>query len=140
MPRAQEGDLVRIVYQCRLDNGTVFDFEETRDPLELTLGEGETIPLFDRAVIGMEPGETKTLRVPASALTGVSLETISQKLGVKEIPGEVTSFKTGLDIGPGPDGDLTTVLVPGLANVKFSLAGEDVTFEVKLVEIVERRE
>ena len=140
MGAAQEGDRVRVLYEVILDDGTVFDFQENRDPLEFTIGEGEVLPLLEREVVGMEPGETKRIRVPASDITGVTLDRITTDLGVKELPAEVTNIPLGTDIGPGPNGDITTVLIPGLERAKYSLAGKDITLELKLVVIEERIE
>ena len=64
MAQAKQGDTVRVHYTGKLDDGTVFDTSSERSPLEFTIGEGEIIPGFEQAVIGMKPGETKTVRIP----------------------------------------------------------------------------
>jgi len=140
MARAQEGDRVRIVYSCSLDDGTIYDFQENRDPLEFTIGEGETIPALERGVVGLRPGERRTLKIPASAITGVSLETVAERLHVPELPAEISGVSRQLDIGPGGEGDIAEVLVPGISGAKYSLAGREITFDLLLVEIVEKVE
>jgi peptidylprolyl isomerase len=138
MAAAQEGDTVRIIYSCRLDDGTVYDFGENRDPLEFTIGEGTTIPALERGVVGMEPGERRSIRMPASAVTGLTLQKISERLHVRELPAEVSGVSMQLDIAPGGEGDVAEVLVPGVSAARFSLAGRDLTFDVLLVEVVEK--
>jgi peptidylprolyl isomerase len=140
MLRAEEGDRVSIVYSCRLDDGTVYDFEENRDPLEFTIGEGETIPALEHGVVGMEPGERRSITVPASAVTGVSLSMVAERLHVRELPAEVSGVSRALDIGPGAEGDVAEVLVPAVAGAKYSLAGRDLVFDIRLVGIIEKKD
>jgi len=70
MAQAKEGDTVRVHYTGKLEDGTVFDTSSERAPMEFTIGEGEIIPGFEQAVIGMEPGETKTARIPPEEAYG----------------------------------------------------------------------
>ena len=52
----QPGDTVRVHYTGTLADGTEFDSSAGREPLEFTVGAGDVIAGFDRAVAGMEPG------------------------------------------------------------------------------------
>jgi len=65
MPRVEEGDRVRVGYICRLEDGTVYDFSE-RDYLDFIVGEGDVPGEIEKAVLGMKPGERKTVRVPVA--------------------------------------------------------------------------
>lgn len=138
MAPARTGDTVRITYSCFTDDGAVYDYEERREPLEFTIGEGSTIPRIEEAVVGMEPGETRQVRIPASEITGVTLDRMASALGLREVPGEVTKISRQIDIAPDAEGDVAEVLVPGVAGAKYSLAGKDLTFEIRLLEITER--
>lgn len=138
MAPATMGDTVRITYSCFTDDGAVYDYEESREPLEFTIGEGSTIPRLEEAVLGMEPGETRQVRIPASEITGVTLDKMASALGLREAPGEVTRVTRQIDIAPDAAGDVAEVLVPGVAGAKYSLAGRDLTFEVRLLEITQR--
>lgn len=60
---AQAGDRVRVNYVGRFADGTVFDSSEGHEPLEFTVGAGEVIAGFDAAVIGLLPGESRSVEV-----------------------------------------------------------------------------
>ena len=70
MAEAKSGDAVRVHYTGKLDDGTVFDSSADRPPLELTLGEEQVIPGFEQALIGMAPGDSKTVTIPADQAYG----------------------------------------------------------------------
>ena len=59
------GNRVKIHYTGRLEDGTIFDSSRDRDPLEFTAGGSEVIPGVAQAVVGMQPGESKTVEVSA---------------------------------------------------------------------------
>jgi peptidylprolyl isomerase len=70
MVQAKIGDTVKVHYTGRLDDGSTFDTSMHCDPLEFTLGDGELIPGFEKAVLGMNPGDTKTATIPAEQAYG----------------------------------------------------------------------
>jgi len=64
MSQAKLGDLVRVHYTGKLDDGQVFDTSRGREPLEFRLGDGQIIPGFEQAVVGMTPGDHQIVRIP----------------------------------------------------------------------------
>ena len=71
MPEAMEGNTVSVHYTGTLDDGTVFDSSKGGDPLQFTIGQGQMIPGFERGVVGMELGETRTVVIAADQAYGV---------------------------------------------------------------------
>ena len=65
MTQAKSGDIVKLQYTGRLDDNSVFDTSVDRDPIQLTIGKGRTIPALEQDVVGMEPGESKTIEISA---------------------------------------------------------------------------
>ena len=61
MTQAKTGDTVKVHYTGKLDDGTIFDTSADREPLEFTIGNGQLIPDFEQAVIGMNPDEFVSL-------------------------------------------------------------------------------
>lgn len=63
MAKAENGDTVKVHYTGKLEDDAVFDTSIDREPLQFTVGEGRVIPGFEEAVVGMDPGETKSYRL-----------------------------------------------------------------------------
>jgi peptidylprolyl isomerase len=74
MRPAKQGDTVRVHYRGKLQDGSVFDETFDREPLRFTIGGGQLIPGFEEAVVGMEPGDSKTTELPVEKAFGPYLE------------------------------------------------------------------
>lgn len=141
MAQATPGDTVRIHYTGRLDDGSVFDSSEGREPLEFTLGSGQVIPGFDQAVTGMEPGQERTITIPADEAYGELREDLLIAVPRTQFPPDIQP-ELGQQLQmQQPDGQAFVVTVHALGletvtlNANHPLAGEDLTFDLKLVEI-----
>ncbi|MBP6963888.1 MAG: peptidylprolyl isomerase [Armatimonadetes bacterium] len=141
MVKASSGNRVKVDYTGRLDDGTVFDSSEGREPLEFTLGEGQVIPGFDDGVTGMEIGATKTITIPSDKAYGPHDDDL-----VAEI--DLTSFPPDCELAVGdmlrlqqPDGQEIAATVTDITektvtlDANHPLAGQNLTFDVTLVEI-----
>ncbi len=140
--QAKKGDIVRVHYTGKLNDGSQFDSSVGRAPLEFTLGAGQMIAGFDAGVLGMAIGEKKTINIdPANGYglknpeaiidfpksnipEGMNIE-IGMKLNLQNeygqpVPVEVVEIK-----------DDTIVM-----DANHFLAGKDLVFDVELVEIV----
>ena len=142
MAHATTGDTVRIHYSGTLSDGTVFDSSEGRAPLEFTLGAGQVIPGFDRAVEGMEPGETQRVEIPAAEAYGPHREEMTLSVSPDQFPEEMDpALGQQLQLSQ-PDGQSVVVRVTEIADdavtldANHELAGKDLTFEITLEEIV----
>ena len=89
MTEAKSGDNVKVHYTGKLDDGTVFDTSVERDPLEFTVGEGKLIPDFEKAVVGMNPGETKTIQIPSENAYGPHREEMMMVVDRSQFPKEL---------------------------------------------------
>lgn len=86
---ASTGQTVAIHYTGRLEDGTVFDSSEGREPLRFTLGEGRVIKGFEDAVIGMEPGDTKTISIPPGEAYGERRDDLVIEVEKDRLPDEL---------------------------------------------------
>ncbi len=141
MSEATQGDRVRVHYTGRLDDGTVFDSSEGRDPLVFELGEGRVIPGFEAAVLGMSAGDRKSTTIPSDEAYGPRRDDLLLAVERDRLP-------DGLDPEPGQalqmqteEGQVVPVRVVEADDTSVTidanhpLAGQDLTFEIELVGI-----
>jgi len=62
--QAQNGYTVKIHYTGELEDVSVFSSFSNQGPMQFKLGEGRVIPGFEKAVVGMSPGESKSTTIP----------------------------------------------------------------------------
>lgn len=170
MAQAKTGDRVKVHYTGTLEDGSVFDTSEgyveqpgdhscgcgskkdvedgcrcdshATGPMEFVIGAGQLIPKFEAAVIGLEPGQSITVSIPADDAYGQRAEEMVAVIERSEIPA---------DINPEPghqmevileDGSPLPVLVTEVTDTTITLdgnhplAGRDLTFAIRLVEIL----
>jgi len=141
LSEAASGNTVRIHYTGRLDDGTVFDSSEGRDPLSFTLGEGKVIPGFEAAVLGMGAGDTKSAVIPAEEAYGPRRDELVLRVererlpeGIEPEPGQSLQMQT-------EEGQVVPVRVTEvdeaavILDANHPLAGRDLTFEIEVVEV-----
>lgn len=141
MAEAKNGDSVKVHYTGKLDDGTVFDTSAEREPLLFTVGEGKLIPDFEQAVVGMNPGESKTIQVPSGNAYGPHRKEMIMVVEQNQFPPELK-----LEVGQQlqvrqQDGSAFVVKVTEIAESGVTLdgnhplAGKDLTFDIELTEI-----
>jgi FKBP-type peptidyl-prolyl cis-trans isomerase 2 len=141
MVQAKPGDTVKIHYTGRLDDGTVFDSSVNREPLEFTLSGGQVIPGFDEAVLGMSPGESKTQKIPMDQAYGPHREEMVLEISRQQIPPELEpevgqQLQVQQENGQAIPVFVTEVTESNVTlDANHPLAGEDLTFDIQLVEI-----
>jgi peptidylprolyl isomerase len=140
MQAANTGDLVRVHYTGKLDDGSVFDSSAGRDPLQFRLGGGEVIPGFEQAVTGMSPGEERRVTIPADEAYGARREELVLVVSREELPAELEP-EVGQQLQMSQDGQDFVVTISDVTeqdvvlDANHPLAGEDLTFELQLVDI-----
>ncbi len=139
--KVEANSKVKVHYKGMLTNGDVFDSSEGREPLEFTTGAGQVIPGFDQGVIGMEVNEEKTLNIPANEAYGDVRDDLIQQVPKSQLPEDIKP-EVGLQLmSRMPDGREIPLVVSEVkddsitVDANHPLAGKDLTFEIKLVEI-----
>jgi peptidylprolyl isomerase len=141
MRQAKPGDTVKVHYVGKLEDGTVFSSSADRDPIEITVGEKRVAP-FEQALVGMQPGESKTVHVPAEQAYGPQLEELVVVLDRKQLPADLNP-KVGQQLPVStPDGRTVQATVTDVSRSSVTLdanhpwAGQDLAFIIQLTDIV----
>lgn len=140
MATAKQGDTVTVHYTGKLDDGTVFDSSEGREPLEFTIGAHEVLRGVEDAVVGLAVGERTTVTIAPGDGYG---ERNEEK--VVDVPrGE---FPPHIDPRPGmvvqstlPQGNIVLTIVEVTEHrvtldANHPLAGQQLTFDLELTGI-----
>ncbi|GIV96561.1 MAG: peptidyl-prolyl cis-trans isomerase [Herpetosiphonaceae bacterium] len=142
MAQAQLGDTVKVHYTGKLTDNTVFDSSKDGEPLTFTLGSGQVIPGFEKAVVGMQPGETKTTTIPMEQAYGPHRPELMLTVDRGDLPADLEP-EVGQQLQVvQPDGTAFIVTITDVSDSEVTLdanhplAGEDLIFDLKLVEIV----
>ncbi|OOZ37870.1 FKBP-type peptidyl-prolyl cis-trans isomerase [Solemya velesiana gill symbiont] len=141
MSEAKSGGTVQVHYTGTLEDGTQFDSSRGAEPLGVTLGAGQVIPGFEKALIGMAVGETKSIHIPVEEAYGESHPELIQEVGREHIPEEI-ELAVGVQLqAQGPEGHpyllTVTALTDDMATLdgNHPLAGKALNFELELVGI-----
>ena len=141
MAQAASGDTVKVHYTGKLDDGTVFDSSREREPLEFTLDEGQIIPGFEEAVVGLEQGDETTVEIPPEKAYGPHQEDAVMEFPLEQLPDEMEP-EVGMQLQlQGQNGQAFPARVVEVGDdtvtldANHPLAGETLTFEIELVEV-----
>lgn len=144
MVRAKKGDTVRVNYTGKLEDGTVFDTTADRYPMEVLLDGKQVIPGFEKAIIGMKPGESKTVKIPMKEAYGPRYDKLIGKMDRDRLPSDM-KIEVGQRLQfnvPGSEGEVMAATVTEISDKKITLdgnqplAGKDLVFFIELVEIM----
>lgn len=166
MAQAKKGDTITINYTGTLKDGTVFDStlegfdceddeccdDECSDdecgcghesgPMTFVLGQAILFPRIDEEIVGMSPGETKKILIEAAEAFGEYDKEKVFTVPRPDLPEDLLpEVGDELVLSNEDDEDLgVTVLETTENDVTFDanhpLAGEDLTFEIELLNIL----
>jgi FKBP-type peptidyl-prolyl cis-trans isomerase 2 len=142
MQQVQHGDKIRVHYHGKLRSGETFDSSEGRDPLEFTVGTGQVIKGFDEGVKGMQVGEKKTVEIPVGDAYGEKSEDMVIEFPKSQFPEDMNpevGQQLMMSNGSGQSFPVTIMEVQEenvILDANHPLAGQDLIFDLELVEIV----
>jgi FKBP-type peptidyl-prolyl cis-trans isomerase 2 len=142
MAQAQHGDKVKVHYHGKLRNGETFDSSDGREPLEFTLGSGQVIRGFDEGIKGMQVGEKKTVEIPVEDAYGVKSEDMVIEFPRDQFPPDMVPEQGMQLMMNSESGQSFPVRIAEvkedtvILDANHPLAGQDLIFDIELVEIV----
>jgi peptidylprolyl isomerase len=140
--QAKQGNTVKVHYTGKLDDGSVFDSSEGREPLEFTIGEGRVIKGFEEAVVGSSLGEKKSATIPSDQAYGPHMPEMVVEVDRSNLPPDVApevGDQLEMHTASGQPVVVTVTEVSEESvtlDANHPLAGRDLTFDIEVVEIV----
>jgi peptidylprolyl isomerase len=142
MQQVQSGDTVKVHYHGKLTDGTTFDSSEGREPLEFEVGSGMVIAGFDNGVTGMSVGEKKTIEIPVDEAYGAKQDDLLMEFPKTNFPADMVpevGMQLNMSNGSGQNFPVVIREVKDevvVLDANHPLSGEDLVFDLELVEIV----
>jgi FKBP-type peptidyl-prolyl cis-trans isomerase 2 len=141
MAQVKSGDKIKVHYHGKLTSGETFDSSAGREPLEFEVGSGAVIPGFDEGVTGMAVGEKKTVNIPFDEAYGPRNPEMVIEMPKERFPADM-ELEVGMPLGMsdqnGQQFQVTVVEIKEevvMLDANHPLAGEDLIFDLELVEI-----
>ena len=140
--RASEGDTVRVHFECRLADGTVFATTANKDePKSIVLGKSAVIPGLQEGLLGMAVGERKTFNIPPEMAYGPYHDEMTATIERSVIPADL-KIEVGVVIkvrhSDGHESDAFVTAIDGdmiQIDGNHPLAGKTLTLEVFVVDV-----
>jgi len=135
-----EGKTVKVNYTLTVD-GKEVDSSKGRGPLEFKVGSHQVIPGFEKAVMGMNAGDKKSVKVGPEDAYGPVDPNAVQNVPKNQLPPEITP-KAGMVLSArGKDGQTMPVKIVEVKDdvvvmdFNHPLAGKTLNFDVEVLEI-----
>jgi FKBP-type peptidyl-prolyl cis-trans isomerase SlpA len=140
MKRVESNSAVSVNYTGKLEDGTIFDSSlvEGREPLNVTLGQGQLIKGFENGLLGMSVGESKSIEIESEDAYGEYLDYLVQEVPLSQMPGDVevgTQLFSQTEMGP------VNFVVKEIKNdsvildANHPLAGKKLVFDLQLIDL-----
>lgn len=142
MAQVKSGDKIKVHYHGKLTSGETFDSSEGREQLEFEVGSGMVIKGFDDGVTGMSVGDKKTINIPYDKAYGPRNPEMVIEMPKGRFPADM-ELEVGMPLmmsdGQGQQFQVTIAEIKENAvmlDANHPLAGQDLVFDLELVEIV----
>jgi FKBP-type peptidyl-prolyl cis-trans isomerase SlpA len=145
MSHPQKNDTVSVFYRGKLDNGELFKIIEKEEPLEAIIGNSDIPPTLEQAIMEMNIGETRKIRVPPEEGFGPRQKNLVQTIENEEMiekisprPGMIISLKIDKD-GLEQKIPATVMEVAGskvTVDYNHPLSGHHLTYDLTLANFI----
>jgi FKBP-type peptidyl-prolyl cis-trans isomerase 2 len=143
MAQAKTGDTVKIYFKGSFEDGTVFEQTQAGEPLEFTIGDETVIRGLDKAVTGMNVGETRTVTVPPEEAYGPYRYVQVVPVKRSQLPPDIVPEVGKMVQLRNDDGEIVEASFKEvhddkvLIDTNHPLAGKNLVFDIEVLEISE---
>lgn len=141
MSAAKKGDAVVIDYTVKTADGRVVGGTDKEGPQTIQLGSGKIFPEIEDGLVGMAAGDKKQVTVPSDNAFGPRREEMVMDIPRTQLPADMKP-EPGMQLSANAqDGGQLTLTITDVkeeavtADANHPLAGEDLHFDLKLVEV-----
>lgn len=141
----KKGDTVKLHFTAKLENGKLVESTRRKKPVKAKIGSKDLLPGLEKAIIGLEKGSKKKVKVPPSKGFGKKNKNLIQKV-------DKSIFKKGAKLRKNAtveiqfeDGNKRRALVQEvkkdylIIDLNHPLAGHTVTFDIEIVDVKRAR-
>jgi peptidylprolyl isomerase len=136
----KQGNTVKVHYTGRLEDNSVFDSSNGKEPIEFQVGSQQVIEGFESAVMGLTKGEKTTVTIPSDKAYGELRNELIQQVPRNQVPQDV---QVGVQLqGVNPQGQPFVVTVTEVnestvtIDANHPLAGKNLIFDIEVVDFV----
>ena len=152
-PVVKPNDTVQVYYTLSI-NGTIYETSPLDKPLNVTIGQGKMLKAFEEGIVGMAVGENKTITIPAAQAYGLYQKNLTYEMNLTDAQIALQKLNSAGNLMQRNLSDGQVMYLYRVNNVTHylrfmevsdtrvrvdenqPLAGKDLTFDIKLVEIV----
>jgi len=142
MMAIQKGDIIKVEYEGRLEDGTIFDSTELNEglPLKFEVGAGHLIPGFDNSVLGKEVGDEFDIILKPNDAYGEIDPILAQTISRDDFPGDVEPEPGMMLRVNAPNGSYSVAWITDVdeefitIDMNHPLAGKILNFKIKILE------
>ena len=141
MGKAKIGDAVEVHYKGTLEDGSVFDTSEGKEPLKVVLGEKRLLKDFEDAVLGMALSEKKRVVIEAKNAYGEYQTSLVLRVDRSNLPKNIEP-EVGMEFKlKSPEGQDFVVAITAIddksvtVDANHPLAGKKLAFDIELTKI-----
>ena len=138
--RIAEGSQVELHFSVAIENGVEIDNTRSREaPVSLVIGDGNLLPGFENALLGLRAGDRRTVHLPPEDAFGAWNSDNVQKFDTvkfeqRPIEGHMIEFEdkakaTLYGVVKSVNDDITEV------DFNHPLAGKNISFEVEIFKV-----
>lgn len=136
----KEGNTVKVHYTGKFEDDRVFDTSKEREPISFKVGAGMMIPGFEKGVVGLKEGESKTIKISPEDGYGQRNDNLINEIPLERLPEGVE--RGALLQAQTEQGPMNVVVSEikektAMIDANHPLAGKNLVFDIELIEVTE---